>query len=71
EHGHTGSHCAWGLDDTQKATADYSDSSNVPRGVPECVMFGAGPSEDANRQGSVDLCPQCHHLMRARDYSKF
>jgi hypothetical protein len=71
EHGHTGPHCAWGLSDAEKATADYSDGSNVASGSAACVMFGEGPSVDSQRVGSVDLCLQCLHLMRARDYGKF
>jgi hypothetical protein len=68
-HGHAGGHCAWGLSDVEKATADYSDSTNVGGGSPECLMYGSGPSQDTQRVGARTLCLQCLHLMRARDYS--
>jgi hypothetical protein len=71
EHGDTGEHCAWGLSDAEKGTADYTDDSNVAGDSPECIMYGHGASDDSEREGSIDLCPQCLHLMRARDYSKF
>jgi len=51
---HSGSHCAHGLSDTQKASADYM---LLPGSAAKCIMYGQG---GANRT----FCPQCIDLIR-------
>lgn len=64
--GGIGEHCAYGLSDAQKATADYSDF----RAQAVCTMFQTAPAIDKDRQRVPRFCPQCEALLRARDYSK-
>lgn len=52
---HSGSHCAYGLSDAQKAGASYQAPGYS--GAAACVMFGSG---GVNR----DFCPQCVDLIR-------
>jgi hypothetical protein len=54
-HDHSGSHCAYGLSDAQKAQPSYQ---TAPHGnAAKCVMFGSG--------GIVrSFCPQCIDLIR-------
>jgi hypothetical protein len=68
KHGHQGPHCAYGLTDAQKGEASYA--STVPGTDAKCIMYGSTWSIDSQR-GTRDLCPQCLHLMRARDYTRF
>jgi hypothetical protein len=61
-HGHSGSHCAWGLNDTNKALASYGGKGG------SCTMFGEGPSLDSRRT-VTGFCAQCIDYIRARDLS--
>lgn len=54
-HGHSGSHCAYGLSDAQKGQASYQVGGMGAAAL--CVMFGAG-GVDRN------FCPQCVDLIR-------
>lgn len=61
--GHSGSHCAYGLSDVDKAGATYD-----PGGArAKCIMFGSSTIKDAGYSRS--FCPQCSELIRARDLS--
>ncbi|KIG12358.1 hypothetical protein DB30_01549 [Enhygromyxa salina] len=54
-HQHSGSHCAYGLSDAQKAQASYQVAGMGAAAA--CVMFGSG---GVNR----NFCPQCIDLIR-------
>jgi hypothetical protein len=79
DHGHSGSHCAFGMSDADKALPHYdkkryeepSGSGNFvvkPATGGTCIMFGendgSGPSGATSH-----FCPQCRDVLRARDMS--
>jgi hypothetical protein len=55
QHGHSGSHCGFGLTDTDKNAASFDTASITSRA--RCIMFG---STEVDRV----FCPQCVDLIR-------
>lgn len=62
DHGHSGSHCAFGLSDANKLLAAYDDASANAK----CIMFGSNDLANANRRS---FCVQCQDYIKARDVS--
>lgn len=66
--GGIGRHCAYGLSDADKALPSYDNSAAASR---LCVMFHSNSSQDNQRAANRIICPQCQHLQRAQDYTKY
>lgn len=61
-HGHSGTHCAFGLSDSDKGQANYGGKNGT------CTMYGEGGRDDSTRK-RLKFCPQCVDYIRARDLS--
>ncbi len=64
--GHSGGHCAWGLNDADKANAD---PPGFTRRRGKCIMFGAMGRDDS-RSTMTGFCPQCADRARAQDLNR-
>jgi outer membrane protein OmpA-like peptidoglycan-associated protein len=60
EKGHSGSHCAYGLSDVDKARASYGGKGGT------CIMFGENSGSGASL-ATTGFCPQCLDYIKARD----
>jgi hypothetical protein len=60
--GHSGSHCAYGLSDLEKASGNYGGKGGT------CIMFGENSGSGASL-AVTGFCPQCEAYIKSRDLS--